>query len=59
MDVVFTNHTAEHLPGELATVSDDEAERLINAHMARKATAKDRREDEEATVEDEPAAKKK
>lgn len=44
--VIFTNHTADHVPGEVVTLDTGEAERLFQAAMARAAT-----EDEVAAAE--------
>lgn len=65
VDIVYSNHTADFAPGDLATVSEDEARRLEEAGMARRATRKDIAAAEEAeaaedapATEDAPAKKK-
>lgn len=36
--LIFVNHTADHSPGDVVTVDDAEAQRLVDAAMARYAT---------------------
>lgn len=58
-EIVYVNHTADHVPGDCAVVSDDEARQLIEAGMARNATKDDAAVVVEATVEAEKADAKK
>lgn len=39
--VVYVNHTADHSPNDVVTVSEDEARRLVEAGMARVVTEDD------------------
>lgn len=55
-EIVYANHTADHLPGDCVVVSDEEARRLIDAGMARQATKDDAVAVVEATVEDQKDA---
>lgn len=41
VEIVFVNHTRDRLPGERATVSTEEARRLVRGHAARYATKAD------------------
>lgn len=41
VEVVFVNHTKDHLPGDRAEVPADEARRLVKGHAARYATKTD------------------
>lgn len=41
VEVVFVNHTRDRVPGDRATVSADEARRLVRGHAARYATKAD------------------
>lgn len=38
VEVVYVNHTRDHLPGDRATVSTDDARRLVKGHAAQYAT---------------------
>jgi hypothetical protein len=60
-EIVFANHTADHLPGDVVSLSLEEANRLVEAGMARYATRTEVKKAEEAeeVPEDEKAAKKK
>lgn len=49
VEIVYVNHTRDHVPGDRVTVPIEEARRLVKGHAARYATKKDEAAADKAT----------